>query len=111
MKLSPAAAITAVLLLSACTDADWSRTMSFIDIPDTTQRPQPKLKPKPVAARTMPALAAPMPAARPAGLNPFCASVAKQDSESSAFDAATQQSVFVRSYQQCVTIFGNTAPQ
>ena len=108
MKLFPAAAIAAALLLSACTDRDWSHTMNFIGIPDTTQRPKPK--PMPVA-RTMPAPAAPAQAARPAGLNPFCASVAKQDSESNAFDAATQQSVFVRSYQQCVTIFGNTAPQ
>ena len=110
MKLFPAAVIAAALLLSACTDADWSHTMNFIGVPDTTQRPQPNSRPRPVA-RTMPAPPAPLQAARPAGPNPFCASVAKQDSESNAFDAATQQSVFVRSYQQCVTIFGNTAPQ
>ena len=116
MKLFPAAALAATLLLSACTDADWAHTMNFIGVPDTTQRPTPPPRPM---ARTMPAPVAAnsgaatqtAQAAPAAGPSPFCASVAKQDSERNAFDAATQQSVFVRSYQQCVTIFGNTAPE
>jgi len=116
MKLFPAAAIAAALLLSACTDADWAHTMNFIGVPDTTQRPAPqpraaaRVRPAPAAANSgMTAQTAQ--AAPAAGPNPFCASVAKQDSERNAFDAATQQGVFVRSYQQCVTIFGNTAPE
>jgi hypothetical protein len=110
MKLRLVAVLAAAISLSACTDADWSHTMSFIGVDDTTQP-----APRPVARRAMPAApvatAAPAQTAQVAGANPFCASVAKQDSERNAFDAATQQGVFVRSYQQCVTIFGNVAPE
>ena len=112
MKLRLVAVLAAAVSLSACTDADWSHTMSFIGVDDTTQR---RPAPRPVARRAMPAApvatAAPAQTAQVAGPNPFCASVAKQDSERNAFDAATQQGVFVRSYQQCVTIFGNGAPE
>ena len=107
MKLRLVAVLAAAVSLSACTDADWSHTMSFIGVDDTTQP-----APRPVARRAMPAAtAAPAQTAQVAGANPFCASVAKQDSERNVFDAATQQGVFVRSYQQCVTIFGNVAPE
>lgn len=111
MKLRLVAVLAAAVSLSACTDADWSHTMSFIGVDDTTQR---QAAPRPVARRAVPApaaTAAPAQTAQVAGANPFCASVAKQDSERNAFDAATQQGVFVRSYQQCVTIFGNVAPE
>ena len=108
MKLRLAAALAVAISLSACTDANWSHTMSFIGVDDTSQAGP---APRPVARRAVPAPAAPAQTAQVAGANPFCASVAKQDSERNAFDAATQQGVFVRSYQQCVTIFGNTAPE
>ena len=108
MKLRLVAVLAAAVSLSACTDTDWSHTMSFIGVDDTTQaRPAPR----PVARRAAPAPVAPAQTAQVAGGNPFCASVARQDSERNVFDAATQQGVFVRSYQQCVTIFGNTAPE
>jgi hypothetical protein len=128
-------ALAAGLALSACTDADWTRTMHYIGISEGSGAPPPR-----PAARAMPATPAPggtmptgaMPdrpmatgartaeaAARPAeppqviqpGVNPFCASVARQDSEANDFDAPTQQRVFVQSYQQCVRVFGNANPQ
>jgi hypothetical protein len=125
-------ALAAGLALSACTDADWTRTMHYIGISEGSGAPPP------AQARVMPARAAPsgaMPArpmttpmateprtaeaARPGeppqviqpGVNPFCASVARQDSEANDFDAPTQQRVFVQSYQQCVRVFGNANPQ
>ena len=73
-------------------------------------QPQAEPAPRPVA-QAAPAPAAPARTVAAAGTNPFCASVAKQDSERNDFDAATQQGVFVRSYQQCVTIFGNATPE
>jgi hypothetical protein len=108
MKLSLIAVLAAAVSLSACTDTDWSHTMSFIGVDDTSQA---EPAPRPVAARVAPAPVAPAQTTQVAGANPFCASVAKQDSERNAFDAATQQGVFVRSYQQCVTVFGNVTPE
>lgn len=121
--------LAAGLALSACTDADWTRTMHYIGVSEGSGAPPPR----PAQARTMPAGAMP---ARPAGtmateartaeaaprpgepaqviqpgVNPFCASVARQDSEANGFDAPTQQRVFVQSYQQCVRVFGNAKPQ
>ena len=55
--------------------------------------------------------AAPAQTARAGGANPFCAAVARQDADGHGFDAPTQQGIFVRSYQQCVTVFGNVAEQ
>jgi hypothetical protein len=117
-------ALAACLALSACTDADWSRTMNFIGVSEGSGGPPP------AQARAMPARSAPGGAVpsqartaeaepRPAeppqviqpGVNPFCASVAKQDSEANDFDAPTQQRVFVQSYEQCVRIFGKVTPE
>ncbi len=99
MKLRLVTALAAAVSLSACTDADWSHTMSFIGVDDTTQP-----APRPVAMRAMPAApvatAPPAQTAQVAGANPFCPSVAKQDSERNAFHASTQQGGFVRTYQQ-----------
>jgi hypothetical protein len=106
MKLRLIAAFAAAISLGACTDTDWSHTMSFVGVDDTSQA---EPAPRPVAQAAP--VAPPAQTAQVAGVNPFCASVAKQDSERNAFDAATQQGVFVRSYQQCVTIFGNVAPE
>ncbi len=107
MNLRLIAALAAAISLSACTDTDWSHTMSFVGFDDA---PQAEPAPRPVA-QAAPAPVAPARTVAAGGANPFCASVAKQDSERNDFDAATQQGVFVRSYQQCVTIFGNTTPE
>lgn len=109
MKLPIIAALAASFALSACSDTDWSHTMSFIGYGDDAQ-PAPMPASNPVA-RAMPVQSTPAQTAQAAGTNPFCASVARQDSEAGVFDAATQQGVFVRSYQQCVMIFGNATPQ
>ena len=112
MKIRLVLALGAASFLSACTDADWQRGMAFVGF-GGAENAAPA--PRPVA-RTTPRLAAPRPAA-PAqtaqanGVNPFCAAVARQDSDGHGFDATTQQGVFVRSYQQCVVIFGNNAEQ
>lgn len=111
MKLRLALALAATFALSGCTDADWSHTMSFIGFDEGAQ-PAPVRRPVARATATRaPQTAQPPQTARAMAVNPFCASVAKQDSESSGFDATTQQSVFVRSYQQCVAVFGNATPQ
>ncbi len=107
MKLHLALAFAASFALSACSDTDWSRGMNFVGL-DDTQDAQPA--PPPMVAQAVPA---PTPAqtAQAAGGNAFCAAVARQDSERGPFDAATQQGVFTRSFQQCVTIFGNGSPE
>ena len=107
MKLRLAIALAAAFALSACSDSDWSRGMSFVGLDDN----EPAL----VAAQAAPVVAQ-VPAqtaqAAPApGNNAFCAAVARQDSERNPFDAPTQQGVFTRSFQQCMTIFGNASPQ
>ena len=115
MKLHLVLALAAASLLSACTDADWSHGMSFIGLNDSKDSvaaadatPQP-------AAQAASQTVAQVPVARAqtaqAGVNPFCAAVAKQDADGHSFDATTQQGIYVRSYQQCVTVFGNVADQ
>jgi hypothetical protein len=112
MKLRIAAVLATAFALSACSDADWSNGMSFVGLDDTDQATA-QAAPQPVAQVTPPPGAQPAPAqtAQAATPNSFCAAVAKQDAERNDFDATTQQGVYVRSYQQCVTIFGNAGPQ
>jgi hypothetical protein len=108
MKIRLAFALAATFALSACSDSDWSRGMSFVGLDDNqaAEAPPPvAAAPAPVAAQT--AQAAPAAADGKA----FCAAVARQDSERNVFDAPTQQGVFTRSFQQCMTIFGNASPQ
>ena len=83
-------------LLAGCTDADWDNLTSF-GPRDQAQVAQ--------AAAPVPATAAAS-AAPPAG-NAFCLGVARQDATTNGFDQATQQRVAVRSYQQCVELFGD----
>ena len=117
MKIRLALALAAASLLSACSDADWSRNMSFIGLDDKANdsaepvaeaAPEAQSAPQAVAQTAAAQPAAPAQTAQ-AGVNPFCAAVAKQDADGHGFDAATQQGMFVRSYQQCVTVFGNVA--
>jgi hypothetical protein len=105
MKIRLALALAASFALSACSDTDWSRSMNFVGL-DDPQKAEPAQPP--VVAQAVPS---PAQTARASDVNPFCISVAKQDSERNAFDAATQQGVYTRSYQQCVTIFGNATPE
>jgi hypothetical protein len=114
MKLRIAAVLATALALSACSDADWSQSMNFVGLDNSDQaeaQPAAQATPQPVAQVTPPPGAQPAQTAQAMTPNPFCSAVAKQDSESNDFDAATQQGVFVRSYTQCVTIFGNAPPQ
>ena len=113
MKLHLALALAAASLLSACTDADWSHGMSFIGLDDSkNSQPVAEAAPQPVAKATPRPVAQVAPAqTAQAGVNPFCAAVARQDADGHGFDAETQQGMFVRSYQQCVTVFGNVSDQ
>jgi hypothetical protein len=107
MKIRLAVALAATFALSACSDSDWSHGMSFVGLDDNEPTPA-IVKAAPVAAQAPAQTAQATP---PAGNNAFCAAVARQDSERNAFDAPTQQGVFTRSFQQCMTIFGNASPQ
>ncbi|MBS0280492.1 MAG: hypothetical protein JSR25_04975 [Proteobacteria bacterium] len=104
MKIRLAVALAATFALSACSDSDWSRGMSFVGLDDNEPAPVAAAKAAPVPAQT--ARTAPA-----AGNNAFCAAVARQDSERNPFDAPTQQGVFTRSFQQCMTIFGGMSLQ
>ena len=100
--------IAAALLLSACSDQDWSHALTFVGVGGSKAAPA---QPRPVAQSRPMAQAAPAPAQAPAQQaappNQFCESVASQDAQGNDFDPATQQRVFVQSYQQCVAVFGN----
>ncbi|HXS07213.1 MAG TPA: hypothetical protein VN723_10515 [Rhizomicrobium sp.] len=112
MRIHLALALSAASLLSACTDADWSHGMSFIGLDDSKNaQPVAEAAPRAKAAPRPVAQAAPAQTAQANGVNPFCAAVARQDADGHGFDAETQQGMFVRSYQQCVTVFGNVADQ
>jgi hypothetical protein len=106
--MRPTTALLLLGLLAGCTDREWSGTMSFIGLEKTPPPARAVARPVQPVARAAPAPIQSVQAAQP---NAFCESVAKQDSESNGFDAATQNRVFVRSYQQCVGIFGNVPPQ
>lgn len=83
--------------------------MNYVGADDQQSAPpaQPAQAPQPQAAAARPAQPATVREAQTPKLNSFCENVAKQDSEGNAFDAPTQQRVFIRSYQQCVAIFGD----
>ena len=117
MKIRIAVCLTAALFLSACSDQDWSHALTFAGLGGSHDNPSPPPAAPPPQAAAQPApvtaQAAPAPAAMPEGAQPqpnaFCMSVATQDAGGNDFDAATQQRVFVQSYRQCVTVFGDAA--
>jgi len=97
-----AVCLAAALLLSACSDQDWSHALTYVGVHDSNTAPA---QPRPVARTTpAPVQAAAAQAPQP---NQFCESVASQDAQTNDFDPPTQRRVFVQSYQQCVTIFGD----
>ena len=60
--------------------------------------------PKAVAEATVPGAQNQPSSAKP---NSFCEAVAEQDAQGNDFDAATQKRVLIKSYRQCVAIFGS----
>jgi hypothetical protein len=94
--------VALVPLLAGCTDADWNRLLGFGDA-----RPAPAAARRAAVATAAPAPAAAAPAPTAPQPDPFCLGIARQDAMSHDFDTATQQKTAVRSYQQCVEIFGN----
>ncbi|HEV7960446.1 MAG TPA: hypothetical protein VGP01_05405 [Rhizomicrobium sp.] len=103
-----AAFIAAALLLSACSDQDWSHALTYVGVNHSNAAPAAPAQPRPVAQRPADQPApAPVQAAAAQAPNQFCESVASQDAQSNDFDPPTQRRVFVQSYQQCVTVFGD----
>ena len=82
------------MALSGCTDSDWDHAMTYSGLGEQAAAADPV----PPPAR------APVPA--PASNASFCESVAKQAATRDGFDAATQQRMFQRSFEQCVAMFG-----
>jgi hypothetical protein len=111
MKIHITAFLAAACLLSACSDQDWNHALSYTGL--SHDEPSPEVQsaasaaPTPMTAHVTAAPASVAAADAPAGPNAFCASVASQDSQTNDFDPATQRRVFVQSYQQCVTVFGD----
>jgi hypothetical protein len=109
MKIHITAFLAAACLLSACSDQDWNHALSYTglshDEASPEAQPAASAAPAPMTAQAAPV--AVVAADAPAGPNAFCASVASQDSQTNDFDPATQRRVFVQSYQQCVTVFGD----
>jgi hypothetical protein len=97
--------VAATLLLAGCTDADWTRTMSYVGIEQSTETlPRAQPKASPAAVPVVQATAAP---------NNWCLAVATNDKNQAAsngFDQDTQQKTFVTSYTQCVAVFGDATP-
>ncbi len=99
-RYRPSFACISILALSGCTSADWDHAMTYTGLaeePSVAAAPVPAPAPRPVAAAAAPDTG-------------FCQAVAKQDAGQDGFDAATQQRVFQRSFQQCVALFGTEAP-
>lgn len=111
MKIRIVTLLAAALLLSACTDQDWQHALSYTGMGGSQEtEPQAAAAPPPAAAPPAPVAqaqpASPIPDGAQPAPNVFCQNVASQDAGRNDFDAATQQRVFMQSYQQCVTVFG-----
>jgi hypothetical protein len=88
-------------LLAGCGASQWDYLTSF-GSPARPAIAQPaSAQPAAISRATAP------PA--PAQPDPFCLAVAKNDASGAGFDQATQGKVALRSYQQCVGIFGPLA--
>jgi hypothetical protein len=90
--------LVALPLLAGC--GEWDYLTSF----GTSKRAEAEAPAPPPAriAQTAPAGAQPAP-------DPFCLGVARQDATTNGFDQATEGKVAIRSYQQCVGLFGASA--
>jgi len=96
MRYRLAALLASTLLLSGC-----SMATRFYDRYFPGDASVDTSTPRVLASAT----GAPPPAAAPGAPDPFCAAVAHKDIEEGDFDAATQQRMLNRSYQQCVEMF------
>ena len=110
MKIHIAAFLAAACLLSGCSDQDWNHALTFTGL--SHGEASPEAQPAASAPAPMPRTAQAAPASvvavdAPPAPNAFCESVAVQDSQRNDFDPATQRRVLVRSYQQCVAVFGD----
>jgi hypothetical protein len=99
--------LLALPLLAGCTDAGWNRLMTFGGTDNPVAPAQVAQAAPAKIAQMAPTPAGAQPA--PPAPDPFCLGVAKQDATTSGFDAATQGRVAIRSYQQCVGLFGASA--
>ena len=89
-------------LLAGCSGIDWDSLTSFgTSSGDEAATAAPAAPAQVAATAPAPAQAAPQ-------ASQFCSAVAKEDAMGGGFDTTTQQRVVLRSYQQCVQIFGNT---
>jgi hypothetical protein len=97
-------------LLAACSGADWDYLTHFGSDPGKASQPEPRAEARPTqtasAAAAAPAGAQPAQAQQP---DPFCLAVAQEDAGQNGFDTATENRVAVRSYQQCIQVFGPNA--
>ena len=96
-------AITFCLLLAGCSEADWNHALNYTGMGgDENAAAETATAPAAPPASTA---AAPEAPAQTVPNNDLCRAVATQDATSNAFDPATQQRVFARSYSQCVAIY------
>ena len=101
MSLRLAVLLSSALLLGGCSS-------SFLDVFNFSGSASDDEAREERAAAATPASAqapAPAPVGAQGAPDPFCASVARQDAMTGAFDTATQQRMAQRDYQQCVAMF------
>lgn len=103
-------ALAFCVLLCACTDTDWNRTLNYTGLngtQDSTADMTERSDSAHVSAVAEPKATAVQPQA-PAQDDSnisLCRAVATQDATSNDFDPPTQQRVFARSYAQCLAIY------
>jgi hypothetical protein len=88
-----------MLLLTGCSTV--SSYWDMFNFSDSANEDDAMREQQAAAAPARPAT----PATAPGTPDPFCVSVARQDSGADTFDAATQQRMALRSYQQCVAMY------
>ena len=111
MRISAVLTLALLPLLAGCSDSDWNNLLGFGSSDKAAGRPVAVAAPRPIAAPTpaAPIVQAPVTQAQAAPtLNPLCLGSARQDAMTNDFDAATQQKVAARSYQQCQQVFGDS---
>jgi hypothetical protein len=103
--LTISALIALLPLLAGCSAGDWDYLTHF---GSDSKAEAPAAQPRIAEARPQPAPAAPAGAqpgqAQPP--DPFCLAVAREDATGGGFDTATENRVALRSYQQCIQLFG-----
>jgi hypothetical protein len=96
-------------LLAGCSNGTWDYLTHFGSDPGQASKPEPRAAtqvPPNQTASAAPAGAQPGQAQPP---DPFCLAVAREDASENGFDSATEGRMAVRSYTQCIQIFGPNA--